>query len=233
MRQYCAFDIEIARQLSDFDNWRSHRPLGITCAATLTSSGEMRLWYGKTPSDNPAACMTREEAASLLEHLQSMVQAGYTLLTWNGLGFDFDILGEESKNVAACSQLALDHVDMMFHIFCLRGHTLGLEKAARGMGVPGKSAGMSGALAPRYWAEGRYQEVLEYVAQDVRVTLSVCQAVENQKILKWFSNSGNIQRVAMPHGWLTVKDALQLPLPDVRGFSRPLQRSSFTAWLSA
>ncbi len=40
--------------------------------------------------------MTLEEVAGLLQYLCKMAGEGYTILTWNGLGFDFDILAEES-----------------------------------------------------------------------------------------------------------------------------------------
>ena len=40
--------------------------------------------------------MSREEAAALVHYLEDRTKEGYTLLTWNGLGFDFDILAEES-----------------------------------------------------------------------------------------------------------------------------------------
>ena len=46
---------------------------------------------------------------------------------------------------------------MMFHFFCVQGYALGLDRAAKGMGLAGKLPGMTGALAPRYWAEGRRQ----------------------------------------------------------------------------
>ena len=87
------------------------------------------------------------------------------------LGFDFDILAEESGMLEECRDLAVSHVDMMFHVFCQLGYGVGLDAAARGMELAGKSKGMSGVLAPVLWAEGRREEVLEYVAQDVRTTL--------------------------------------------------------------
>ena len=69
-----------------------------------------------------------------------------------------------------CRSLAKSHVDMMFHVLCQLGHGVGLDAAAKGMGLAGKSKGMSGAVAPVLWAEGRREEVLQYVAQDVRTT---------------------------------------------------------------
>ena len=47
-RKYLAFDIETAKVQSVSErDWKSSRPLGISCAATLMSgSGEHLLWYG-------------------------------------------------------------------------------------------------------------------------------------------------------------------------------------------
>jgi hypothetical protein len=49
------------------------------------------------------------------------VRARYTIVTWNGTGFDFDILAEESGMLAECKGLAVNHVDMMFHVLCRLG----------------------------------------------------------------------------------------------------------------
>lgn len=131
-RRYLAFDIEIVKPIPDTaQEWKSYRPLGISCAATLTSEGKLDLWYGANPDGSPADGMSREDAKNLLSFLKQQAQQGYTILTWNGLGFDFDILAEESGMGIACRDLALDHVDMMFHIFCLKGFGVGLDKAAR------------------------------------------------------------------------------------------------------
>jgi hypothetical protein len=46
-------------------------------------------------------------------------------------------------------------VDMMFHVFCSLGYPVALDKAAQGMGLPGKPPGMSGFKAPKLWAQGR------------------------------------------------------------------------------
>src|SRR5262249_12571246 len=119
-RRYLAFDIETAKDVPGEDfNWRPHRPLGISCAATLASdSSEVRLWHGKTREGTPANQMTRAEAEGLIQYLCNMAEDGFTILTWNGLGFDFDILAEESAAGSSCKECALGHVDMMFHIVC-------------------------------------------------------------------------------------------------------------------
>src|SRR5450759_3950684 len=169
--QYLAFDIETSKDVPGEEfNWRAHRPLGISCAATLTSDTDQpRLWYGKTPDGLPDKRMSREDAQGLVQYLSSMAASGFRILSWNGLGFDFDVLAEESGAAASCRDCALGHVDMMFHVVCAKGYPVGLENAAKGLGLPGKPPGMSGALAPKLWAEGHFKEVLEYVAQDVRI----------------------------------------------------------------
>src|SRR5262249_14856530 len=108
--RYLAFDIETAQEIpGDGSNWRAHRPLGICCAATLTSdSADLTLFHGRMSKRTHAPRMSRKEAAELVEHLAAMAKAGYTILTWNGLGFDFDILAEESADPTACRACALD-----------------------------------------------------------------------------------------------------------------------------
>jgi hypothetical protein len=232
-RKYLAFDIETSKDVPGADfNWRSHRPLGISCAATLTSDTEQPLlWHGKTAAGLPDKRMTREEARALVQYLSKMVADGFTILTWNGLGFDFDILAEESGAVAECAECALGHVDMMFQVLCSLGYPIGLDKAAQGMGLPGKPPGMSGILAPQLWAQGRFQQVLEYVAQDVRTTMQLARAGEERRKLEWITRKGTKSSMPLRNGWLSVREALKLPEPDTSWMSAPISRREATAWL--
>jgi len=232
-RKYLAFDIETAKDVPGADfNWKPHRPLGISCAAALPSDArEAILWHGKNPDGSPARQMSRAEAGALVEELARLVRLGYTLLTWNGLGFDLDILAEESASLEACKELALNHVDMMFHVFCDLGYPVGLEKAAQGLKIPGKPPGMSGVLVPQLWQQGRYQEVLQYVAQDVRIALQVAQKSEERRRFDWITRKGTLSSMDLTRGWLTVRDAAKLPKPDTSWMTHPMPRSDFTHWL--
>ncbi len=230
--KYLAFDIETAKEWPDGRDWRAYRPLGISCAATLPGdTTQVKLWHGVADDGRPADRMAREDVVALVEYLLAMTGDGYTLLTWNGLGFDFDVLAEESGMLAQCKTLALGHVDMMFHVFCELGHPVGLDAAAQAMNLPGKPAGMTGLLAPRLWSEGRRQEVLDYVAQDVRTTLDLANSCERQRCLRWITRRGTPRRMGLARGWLKVGAAAKLPQPDTSWMSRPLSRSTFTAWL--
>jgi hypothetical protein len=233
-RRFLAFEIETAKEIPGEDfNWRPHRPLGITCAATFAiDEAEPALWHGRTPGGSRAPRMKSYEAQELVRYLLRKPAQGYTVLTWNGLGFDFDILSEESSSVASCKQCALSHVDMMFHAFCLLGYPIAMEKAAQGMGLPGKPAGMSGVKAPGLWAQGLFKVVLDYVAQDVRVALQVAQAGERRRCLEWITRRGTRGSMPLTRGWLTVEESMRLPLPDTAWMSSPIPRRDFTAWLT-
>jgi len=227
-----AFDIEISEPLPDgVEDWSQHRPLGISCAATLISGEPAVTWYGDKSAGEHGDRMNPAEAQELVKYLLAQVDQGGVILTWNGLGFDFDILAEESGMLTECSALARQHIDMMFHVFCVKGYALGLDKAAKGMGLAGKTPGMTGDMAPRLWQEGEYLKVLEYLQQDVQTLIELWAAVDGLRKLTWISNRGNPQRLPLPKGWVTVEEALKLPLPDTSWMSDPWPRSKFTGWL--
>jgi hypothetical protein len=234
-RKYLAFDIETAADIPGTDfNWRPHRPIGITCAAIATSDvPQPVIWHGKTDGGTPAPRMARDEAREIVKSLTAKVAEGYTIVTWNGLGFDFDVLAEESDAAELCRELALGHIDMMFHVLCEKGFPVSLEKAATAMGVAGKLEGLSGWQAPRLWAKGEHQKVLDYVAQDVRVALQVAHAAEGRNSFSWTTQKGTVSSLPLKRGWLSVREALKLPEPDTSWMSEPIPRKSFSGWLEA
>jgi hypothetical protein len=234
MNRYLAFDIEISKTLPvGVTDWKEHRPLGVSCAATLTNDGSApRLWYS-SKDGTPQPTMTVTDVRSLISYLYHMsTTEKYQIITWNGLCFDFDVLAEESQGLAdLCINLAQYHTDLMFHFFCICGYRLSLDAAAKGMGLTGKTDGMNGAKAPDVWRAGKYQQVLEYVAQDVITTLDVALAVEESKQIRWTSKKGRPNMVAIDK-WLSVRDAQKLPEPDTSWMDAPAKRSDFTDWMN-
>jgi hypothetical protein len=232
--KYCAFDIEIAKELPEGEtDWKAHRPLGISCAATMLSGADKPLTWYSSQDDIPTYAMSQASCERLVLYLSACLRDGYIPLTWNGCGFDFDILAEESGMVEECKHLALNHVDMMFHFFCVKGFAIGLDAACKGMGLPGKPEGMHGALAPEMWAEGRFEEVLDYVGSDVENTLRLTEAVEMER--GWISWETKRGKIADAHlgSWLTTKEATVLPPPDTSWMDNPWPRSKFTGWIDA
>ncbi|MGA2326091.1 MAG: ribonuclease H-like domain-containing protein [Bryobacteraceae bacterium] len=233
MRRFLAFDIETAKLLPEnVDDLLAHRPLGIACAAAIANDLPQPLvWHGRDESGRPSGRMTNQEAAQLVADLTGLSSQGYTLLTWNGLGFDLDILAEESGERKACAALAAGHVDMLFQVVCSLGHRISLQKAAEGMRLSGKKAGVSGAAAPAMWAAGRHEEVLEYCKQDARLTLQLAEACERAHQLAWVTQRGSLKQMPLRSGWLTVREAGALPLPDTSWMSDPPSRDRYLRWI--
>lgn len=233
--RFLAFDIEVAALIPDGESdWKQYRPLGITCAAwaqMYTDGMISAVTFYAGQGDGYAPRMTKGECKALVFDLVRAVEQGHTLLTWNGLSFDFDILAEESGMHAECAELATNHVDMMFQIYCVKGFPLGLDAVSKGLGLSGKVEGMDGAKAPQLWADGKYEEVLAYVAQDVRSTLEVALAVEQRHGFSWIAKSGRRNHLAIER-WLTVAECLKLPEPDTSWMSDPLPRSKFVGWMA-
>jgi hypothetical protein len=232
-REFIAFDIETAKEIPGDDfNWKPHRPLGITCIASQSTRDDApEIWYSKDASGSPAPRMTQPDVAKFVRHLSSEMTDGFVPLSWNGLAFDIDILAEESTLVDECRTLARNHVDMMFHVVCEKGFPVALKNAASGLGVQGKLDGVEGIDAPALWAGGQHDVVLDYVAQDVRATLSIALESERRRSFAWTTRKGTISKMPLSRGWLTVDEAARLPLPDTSWMSSPPSRRDFMSWL--
>ena len=66
-KRYLALDLETARLTDASGDWRSQRPLGITCVAILASEQDSpQLWHGKNADGTPAAKMSPADLSALL-----------------------------------------------------------------------------------------------------------------------------------------------------------------------
>ncbi len=234
--KFASFDIEIAKDLpDDFDNWEDFAPLGITCAAVAFSDREeVRYWH------SPGR-LKRDKCVELVHDLQEIVDQGYSLLSWNGAGFDFHVLALESGLFEECGKLAAHHIDMMLLVTFQKGWYLGLEKALKGAGLKGKlkyvklSDGteltdMKGSKAPRLWAEGEYKAVLEYLREDVIQPIKLAEDIQRTGSIRWTSNSGNPQLVKIER-LRTVIECFEIPEPDVSWMKNPPTREQFVSWI--
>ena len=228
-RKILAFDLE-TEEFTGFGNLAS---VGITCAAAVSDDGESQLWYGGKDDKQFKAKMAQGEVIHMVDYLWEKMNEGYQIATWNGLSFDFQIVYGQSGGDARVKQIALRHVDMMFHFFCLKGFAVSLQKTAQGMGIEGKPEGMDGTLAPKMWKAGQFQEVLEYVAQDAKVTLALAQQCALVKEVRWINKRGIPNKAALPAGWLSVEESLGIPEPDTSWMDKPWERTRFTHWMSS
>jgi len=240
---FVAFDVEIAKPVPDGPDILAHRP-GIACAA-LARAGEERASILFDPSlspelFSPEATMRREGAQRILAALEEAAGRGDTLVTWNGAGFDFRLLADETGRHADCARLAMASVDMMFQVLCERGHPLSLDAALKGAGLPpkmdlvtlrsGEAVHISGVEAPRYWQAGEYAAVAAYCAADAERTAALAAACQRSRRLAWTSQKGRPNEIYLRTGWLTVEQCLALPVPDTSWMTKPMRREDVLAW---
>jgi len=228
-RKYLAFDIEITK-IVEGNDWLAQRPLGISVACTLRERNgqeDLRTWYGEgRPSNEPFAQMPQQQVCVLVCYLKECVRQGHTLLAWNGLHFDMNILAEESAMLPECRELALGMVDPMFQINQMLGYPVGLDACA--MAMTGQSKTGNGADAPVKWAQGLYQEVMDYCAHDVQILYTLAREIDDRGWIEWFSRRGRLQELELPDGLLTVREVLE----EIPGHPNPwLPLENFTAWL--
>ena len=240
---FVAFDVEIAKPVPDGPDILVHKP-GIACAA-IVREDEPRASILFDPSVSPeffdpAMTMTREGALRILAALEETAGRGDTLVTWNGAGFDFRLLADETGRHADCARLVMASVDMMFQVLCERGHPLSLDAALKGAALPpkmdqvtlrgGEAVHISGAEAPQYRQAGEHAAVAAYCAADAERTAALAAVCQKSRRLAWVSQKGRPNEIYLRTGWLTVEQCLSLPVPDTSWMTRPMRREDVLAW---
>lgn len=235
-----SFDLESARLIPKGCEDLLAADLGITTAATLGTGREarvLRLFYTEILAGRPAALMSQADANNLVDWLLSLHRRGETILTWNGLGFDFPVLAAASGRKADCAEIALGHVDLFFYMVCRTGFGIGLDRVARGMGLGGKD-GYTDADMPGLWANGEHETVINYLVDDVEMTLEIALAAMRYGGLTWRSKKNQKLDWRMPHGGklLSVAQAMALPMPDTTfapAARRRWPRTKFAGWMGS
>ena len=227
-------------------DWMNHAPLGISCAAAARKDEKggyvTKFWQ----ADEDKLAMSDEQCVAMLLEMEQWAAAGHTIVTWNGLSFDFAVLANETGLKERCASLALGHVDMMFLSVAIRGYRLGLDAALAGAGVQSKlhevtlTTGeviedMSGARAPELWQLGERKAVLAYLGIDVSSTVELAHRLTNYRRLKWTSRAGRPNSFGFPliGGKIpSVLDCLKMKEPYTGWMPNPIPRSEYTAWIN-
>ncbi len=230
-KQYLSFDIEICNEMEEGnDDLTKFVPsVGAFCTDYETVS-----FYEDDPH------MSKQTAQKLVFDMIKKAEEGYTLFGWNILSFDLQLLAHYSKMYAECGRLALNSVDGMFLVVAHKGFFLGLDKVLVGSNIETKLHqvtlndgttlfSMNGSKAPSLWRNKEFSAVKEYLKYDVFQPLKLAYHIDKTKFIKWTSNSGkpNTLRTEM----LTVKEALNLPLPDTSWMTSPKAREDFYKWI--
>jgi len=247
--KFASFDLESAVGFPDDVEFTEEHfnQLGITCATVaLVDTDEIQEWHDTDQvrfwySDSVEK-LSREDCQEIVRDLSQLVDEGYTLVTWNGTGFDFKLLAVESGMYAECADLAYyHHIDMMLIVVFLRGHFLGLNKALDGIGNAGKLhevrltdgtllVDMKGKLAPELWARGEFDAVLTYLNYDVTEPLAVLQFIYKNKSIQWVTARGSYQSFHVPSMY-SVRELYET-LPDNSNWGKfNITKEQFVAWM--
>lgn len=233
--KFAAFDLEIAKEIPENGKWQSVSPLGITCAAVAFSDNtEPIIWKG-------IPHLTQSECQKIVLRLKEIENSGYTIVTWNGCGFDFAVLAEESGLLETCGELALNHVDLMLIVTFTKGWFLSFQKALLGAGLKGKRKSvtlsngaileqMDGKKAPKMWSDGEYEAVLSYLKDDVLQLINLVEVVRKIEEIRWKSTTNTTIFVKVPKIF-TVLECFNIPQPDVTWMKSPPTRKQFIEWI--
>ena len=234
-RKYLAFCLTTIKEIPSGESWRDHRPLGIACAAAYTPDYDHPItWKSLTPSGYIDHSMTQEDIRKIVRNLESFVQEGYTILTWNGMASAFDILAEESGLPEECKNLALNHVDMAFHLHAQMGHSPDPASAVDAMNTKYMSPNLtqSGATATRTWSLRAHRDTMEFITKDTQALLDLAVTAELAGHIKWNAHSGKPGIMELPDGWLQAVTAMELPAPNASRMDNLVPRSELTGWLN-
>ncbi len=227
-----AFDIEIANEfeLKPGEDLDRYGPFDISVAASTTREGSVRHWLAKDASGKPARHIDAGLAREMLTFLRSEQAQGSIVTAWNGMAFDLRWIGHVAQDSQLAAEVALDLYDPMFQFVSRRGFPISLASAADGMGVV-ETKLMAGADAPKEWARGNHQKVIDYVAGDCRLTREVVERIVARREVRWRTKKGTVSSEPFPK-LERVRDVMRAPPPDQSWMSDPKPFESWFGWLA-
>jgi len=222
-RKYLSFDIELYNELFDENEKEVDASNLIPSVAAFTVDGETVEFFYDEPY------MTVDTAKRVLTAIRDYAASGYTPFAWNGVHFDFKIMGLYSGMLEEWGEVALCSVDSMLSIGFRKGYFKALDNVLQACGLETKLHsvtlndgtildGMSGKLAPKLWRDGEYDAVKAYLAVDVIQPYKLIRYIEENGLIRFTSQAGKNN---------TIKN---FPLENV--FSLPYLKIPNTSWMS-
>jgi hypothetical protein len=88
---------------------------------------------------------------------------------------------------------------------------------------------MHASEAPIMWQKGRYQEVMDYVLMDSKITNEIVLAIAKQGQVRWITQK-NIARSELMPELKTVEAVLDEPVADQSWMDTPIPKTGFYSW---
>jgi len=240
--RFACFDLETAFYTADavalaqngdelksiWDVW----PFGVAVAAIkLSDCDTPEVWF-ETVDGRPAPHWSEEYTIRFVLRLEQLEREGYTLVTWNGSGFDFRLLFKIT-GLPTLKAMCWRSVDPCFQMLCMKGFPVGLEAAATTVGARSKEE--NGISAPILWYEGKYERVIRYVIGDVIRLETVIVNLCKEGGLRWRTRKGAL-RFEPFYDLHSVAECAAIAVPDTSWMTpdperEPITRESTIGWL--
>ncbi|MEW6610239.1 MAG: ribonuclease H-like domain-containing protein [Patescibacteria group bacterium] len=162
---YIVLDLETQREFSEIGGRNKVHLLGVSVVGTYDSEEDKYRAY-------------REEE---LNELEQKLSRKPMLVGFNIKGFDIPVLQPH----LSLSLVSLPVVDIMDDLALSLGYRVSLESVARGTLGKGKTG--HGLEAIRLYREGKWDELIEYCLQDVRLTKEIYEYGREKGYVKFFA----------------------------------------------
>jgi hypothetical protein len=255
------FDVESA---NEYEEGMPLEELGLSCAA-LWENGEALVYPAIDPFGFYADEFTPPIAQDLADYLIATTEQGNRIVTWNGASFDGPLVAAMCKSEVYEEKLKwvfLNHIDIGVCMAMDKGFMVGLNTAAIGLGIAGKTEGMTGSLAPILWKgvdrdlteeEQRAIDVLgvtpqsdeardlclEYVSNDAKITMDVYHELERSGKLAWTTKKGTRSKSPWypdfdDGGALPlVRYYLDIAQPELDWEDNPFKKQRLLRWITS
>ena len=207
-------DIELCDNIPD--GWDRDNPstLDIACICVMIIDSNRN--ENTVVHHNEGKAMTQEQIQKVCDQVKTICNQGGKFITWNGLGFDMQLL-DKIDNTLKTLILSDHHIDLMFHFTRKKGYMIGLNKVSKGFCIGEKT--MTGLDAVKLWAKGEFQKVIDYNIKDVELLRDIYYKVLETNKIKWLSGSNNICYLKVDTDQLSVSDSLNIPRPSDKELS--------------
>lgn len=169
---------------------------------------------------------------TLISTVAFLLETKATIVTWNGLAFDFKFLADRTSDEVTKGRLAWvalnRHVDMMLDFLTDHGYPTSMQSVAKPLGLSKTWSGAEAAVSTDYVA------VLEYCKDDVRVLRGIHEQGLKQPWLDRLSAANKRTIWVLPRaGFRTVKECLLTEKscpPDQAWMSEPFNIPGTAVW---
>lgn len=168
------FDLETQRSAGDVGGWGHKDRMGMSVGVTYsTLLGDYRIYSEKN-----------------VDELVAQLLRADLVVGFNHVGFDYQVL-QAYTILDMASQTK--NLDLLVDIEAAVGRRIGLEGIAMATLGVGKSA--EGLQAIAWYREGKWREIAEYCAYDVKVTMRVHEFGRKYGYVQFMDSTNQLQKV--------------------------------------